>query len=206
MKIQSVIVGPLETNCYTVSDENKNAVIIDPGFEENKILSIINQNDYIVKYIFLTHGHFDHLMAVSKIVEKTNAKTVICYGDEEYLLKPDLSLLGFLGETMPKIAAADIIIKDSEKIIVSNLTFKFISTPGHTPGSCCILCENALFSGDTLFAGNAGRTDLPGGNYNDLLKSFKKLFALSENYNVYPGHYESTTLDEQKKTNPYFKG
>ena len=203
MKIDRIEVGPLQTNCYVVSDEKGTGVIIDPGFEEWKIREHIEGID--IKYIILTHGHYDHFTAAKGLMEKTGAKLAIHKIDARYLEDASLSLLCWNIALLSKEVRADIELSEGDILKAGELTFEFIHTPGHTEGSMCILCGNSMFSGDTLFKDGVGRADLPGGSCKTLKSSVKKLAGLTKNYNVYPGHLESTTLDYEKKNNMYLR-
>ncbi len=187
MKIDVVRVGYLQTNCYIVSAQDARAVVIDPGDEAEKIAKYIDDNGITVEYIFITHGHFDHIGALAAIKEKTGAKVVINERDAEYIK-----------------FSPDILCKDSDEIKAAGLTFRVIQTPGHTKGGVCYLCENAIFSGDTLFYESVGRTDLPNGDFGELCVSLKRLSLLAGEYDIYPGHGQSTTLSHEKKHNPFF--
>lgn len=202
MKIQTVVVGPLQTNCYIVSDNSGLAVIIDPGFEEWKIAEKLD--GLSVKYILLTHAHYDHFAAAKGLIEKTGAKTAIFKDDGYSLVDDNLSLISWNPSLASKKISADLLLSESDSLSVGELTFSFLHTPGHTKGSMCIFCDDALFSGDTLFRSDVGRTDLPGGSYEDLMRSVhEKLKPLTKNYRIFPGHLEPTTLDEEKRFNRY---
>lgn len=205
MKIDTIAVGPLGTNCYIVTDENKVGAIIDPGFEEWKISSVIEKNNYKIEYILLTHGHYDHFSAVEKIKGKTNARVVIYEEDAAFLTNPDLSLLSWFDALKEKTIKADITVNEKNVLESGMLQFSFIHTPGHTPGSMCIKVENTLFSGDTLFRLSIGRTDLPLGSQFEIEKSLKKLSKINEDLIVYPGHMDGTTLSYEKQNNPYLR-
>ena len=191
MKISTLVLGDYQVNCYLVSDDKGKAVVIDPGYEAERILRTVKEKELDVQCIFLTHGHFDHIGAV-----KTLAQTLSCpvyLNPKEVTLPPYLTrgLLHYTDE-----------YGQGEEISVGDLTFRVLETPGHTNGSVCLLCESCLFTGDTLFAGSCGRTDL-GGSMLDMLASLKTLAALEGNLRVYPGHGPETDLDYERKTNPY---
>ncbi len=203
MQIKTISVGPVETNCYIVTDNMGRGIIIDPGFEAWKIEEKI-EKDYKIDYIVLTHLHFDHFLAAKKIKEKTNAKIIIHEIDALGLENPNLNLLSRFDDLGEQLINTDIKVNEQTILKVGDLTLKFLHTPGHTKGSMCILIDNAIFSGDTLFRLNIGRTDLPGGNMNEMLNSLKKLFELEKDYDVYPGHMEKTTLFFERENNPYY--
>jgi len=191
MKIKNLVLGDYQVNCYLVSDEAGYAVIIDPGYEAEKILRAVKEGSLDIKAILLTHGHFDHIGAVKTLAQALGCPVYI--HPKEATLPPYLTqgLLYYTEE-----------YEQGDEITVGDLTFRVLETPGHTNGSVCLLCENCLFTGDTLFAGSCGRTDL-GGSMLDMLASLKGLAALEGNYRVFPGHGPETDLDYERKTNPY---
>ena len=195
--------GAYQTNTYIVhADGSKTCAVIDPGYEAEAILAEVRSLGLTVEAILLTHGHFDHVGAVEKIVEKTGCDLWMSEGD--WFLFPNPVTSYFY-----PIANCDFcevnFCEDGGTISAGGLTFRVLATPGHTRGSVCYLCEDALFSGDTLFAGSCGRTDLPGGSHKTILQSLSLLARLEDNCTVYPGHGESTTLAEEKMYNPYMK-
>ena len=191
-------VGRVQTNCFIVADaETGEAVVIDPGDSAERILSVIKVNNLNVKYIFLTHGHFDHIMAVSAVKAATGALVVIHEADAARLTDGRQALAPVLrrGELT---AGADITVRGGESFDVGNLRFEWLHTPGHTPGSCVIICGDALYTGDTLFEGDCGRCDLPGGDYGKILASLRLIAALPGDYEVFPGHDVFTTLERER--------
>ncbi len=203
MNITAISVGPLHTNCYVVS-ENGVGVIIDPGFEEWKIEEKIQGLD--IKYIFLTHGHYDHFIAAKSIVEKTGAKIVISEIDRPFLDDVELNLICWNMPLAKKQISADITVNDGDVITVGDMSFRFMLTPGHTPGSMCIFINDKMFSGDTLFCGTIGRTDLPRGSMTQMMNTLQNIIKpIKEDYIVYPGHLDVTTLFYEKETNPYLR-
>ena len=202
MKVETFVVGFLGTNCY-VAHDGKCAVVIDPGANADRILEFIEKEGLSLSHILLTHAHFDHVLAVHEIKEKTGALLVSTEGERARLQSAEIS-----GHTMLKRRefiplTADVEVKDGEELNIGEMTFKFMVTPGHTEGSVCIICEDVMFSGDTLFAGTCGRCDLIGGNIDDMMKSLRRLCELSKDYKVLPGHEEATTLSRERTTNPY---
>ena len=194
MQILTMPVGRYQTNCYMVWGEGERCVLIDPGYEANGLLEQVEKQGKQLEAILLTHGHFDHVGAVRDIVADTDCKVYIC--DKELALPEGLTA-GKLYYTHS--------YNDGDQVEAAGLTFKVLHTPGHTPGGVCLLCEDAIFSGDTLFASSIGRTDFPGGSYDTLKKSLQKLTALEGDFRVFPGHGEDTTLDFERKTNPYMR-
>ncbi|EKE04063.1 MAG: hydroxyacylglutathione hydrolase (Glyoxalase II) [uncultured bacterium] len=205
MIIKTLVVGAFEVNNYLVFEENsQEAVLIDAGGDYKATRELADRNKVKIKYILNTHGHLDHVAGDYDIQTKEDAK-VLLHKDDEFLvkaLKQHLALYGMPEYEVPKI---DEYIEDGQEIKAGGMTFKVIHTPGHSPGAVCYLIDNILFSGDTLFADSVGRTDLPGGSYEELGNSIKnKLFTLDENITVYPGHGPSTTIKHEKAHNPFF--
>lgn len=205
MILELIPVGQLQANCYIFGDkEDKQAVVIDPGDEGEKIFKLIKEKDYNIKYIIATHGHVDHISAIKYLKDKTNAKVIIHKNDADALINPQKNLSVFLGYDSIQ-GAANIEVTGGEDLVIGKYKFKIIHTPGHTPGGICILLNKILFSGDTIFQRSIGRTDLPGGNHKELIKSIKeKIFTLEEDIIVYPGHGPKTSILEEKQHNPYF--
>ncbi len=203
MFVKKIPVGFIGTNCYILGcEQTKEAAIIDPGFSPERILAEVIKNGYIVRYVFLTHGHYDHILGVEHIKAKTGAKVVISKMDAYCLLSNSGSLAELAGQDA-KTGPADIEVEDGDTISIGQLQCEFISTPGHTIGSMCIIVDDVIFSGDTLFYENCGRCDLPTGDYEQMLHSLKRLALMEGDYSVHPGHGESTVLSHERKTNPY---
>lgn len=203
MKMKRLALGDYQTNCYIVCDEaSTTCVIIDPGYEPERILNTVNCLGLTVEAILLTHGHFDHVGAVERIAEATGCKLWMSEGDWSQPIDP-------LHTFYYPIANCDFtevsFFEDGETIHAGGLTFTVFATPGHTRGSVCFLCGDALFSGDTLFARSCGRTDLPGGDWNTIQNSLWRIAALKGAFTIYPGHGESTTLATEKQYNPYLR-
>lgn len=210
MLIETVVVGSFQCNCTIIADENtKEAVIIDPGDESDKIFEIIKHYNLNVKYLMHTHAHLDHIMATREIKEKTNAKILLHKDDNNIYnsLKMQAQMFGFnTKDPLP----VDVFLKENDEIkIGEKIISKVIHTPGHSPGSICFHFEKdndpLVFSGDTLFSGSIGRTDLWGGSYPIILNSIKdKLFTLREETIVCPGHGPKSYIWNEKKHNPFF--
>ena len=203
LKVHTLPLGAYQTNTYIVHDsEASSCALIDPGYEADTILETLAQLGLTVDAVLLTHGHFDHVGAVEEIVTKTGCKLWCSESDWSQFPNPVTAYFY-------PIANCDFcevsFCEDGEIIHAGGLTFRVMTTPGHTHGSVCYLCEKAMFSGDPLFAGSCGRTDLPGGSGKFLRLSLERLAELEENYWVYPGHGESTTLAEEKRYNPYMR-
>ncbi len=192
MNVKCFKVGYLSTNCYVVScEESKEAAVIDPGLESEaeskQILDFIKQNGFSIKYIINTHGHPDHISGNAVMKEATGASILI-------------------HENHKGRANADQKLRDGDVIHVGNFKLVVLHTPGHTKSGICLLGDNVVFTGDTLFAGSIGRTDFPGGSFQDLIQSIKtKLLPLPDSFKVYPGHESFTTIGSEKKFNPFLQ-
>jgi len=190
------------TNCYIIADEvTKEAMIIDPGNEANKIIDMINILEVKVKYIVLTHCHADHIMAVPELKEKLGGMVVASRIESDLMNSNGMTLFSNLGLPVVEINV-DSRVDDNDIIHLGNIQFKVITTPGHTIGSMCLYCsENKLLlSGDTLFSGAWGRTDLPTSSFEDIIASISnKLMILPEDTIVYPGHGKATIISEEEK-------
>ena len=203
MPIICLQVGLLPTNCYLLYDENKQGVIVDPGGDEALIMSTIKKQGLTIEHILLTHVHFDHILAVPAVQKATGADLLVPRADEPALNDGERSLLTMIRQRSFSALKADRLLDDGDTITAGNLTLKVLHTPGHTPGSSCYLCENMMLSGDTLFAGEVGRTDFPGGDENAIRRSIRRLAQLEGDYTVLPGHEEQTTLSAERRGNPY---
>ena len=193
MEIIPLALGDYMTNCYIIRQENsKECCILDPGYEAGRILSLLDEKQLTPEAILLTHGHFDHVGAVKDLAAETDCEVYISAAD---LSLPPMITNGSLYYTNT--------YPENGSLTIAGLSFRVIPTPGHTPGSVCLMVEDALFSGDTLFAGSCGRTDLPGGSWSSISASLKKLAALSGDYRVFPGHGGATTLENERRCNPY---
>ena len=185
----------METNCYIVTDENTlDCAIIDPGDESNTILDYIEENRLHPVAIMLTHGHYDHWGAVDTIVEELDIPVWINEKD---------TVPGSMSKRYKYHRDGTRSYKDGDILKVGELGILVLETPGHSPGSVTLLCGNAMFSGDTLFKGSCGRVDLEDGNMDQMLESLTRLSKLRQNYEVYPGHGEYSSLDTERKFNPY---
>lgn len=210
MHIDRVQVGPLETNCWVVSDgAGGPAAVIDPGDDVDAVLDVLGERE--LSLVILTHGHFDHLGACRALVEARPAPIVIHREDAEFITSAEGTggaLFGFHGHIAP---AADCIVDDGDVLELGNLAMEVVHTPGHTPGSICLLVRDPssgsphLFSGDTLFAGSVGRSDFPRGNGRALIRSIaEKLVIMPGETVVHPGHGPETTLAREAKINPFW--
>ncbi len=205
-KITKLTVGLLETNCYIIYEDN-HAIVIDPGAEGKRITDFLQKKKLIPKYIINTHGHLDHIGANRYLKEQyPNTHLAIHYLDEELLYAKQEFLSLLLFGTFKPSPKPDILLKENDEIKLENTHFKVIHTPGHTKGSISLYNKEIILTGDTLFCNGVGRYDIPGANKNDLFNSIKeKIFILDSNLIVYPGHGETTTIEKEKKDNPFFK-
>ena len=192
MNLKTLALGAYQTNCYLLSNGSE-ALVIDPGYEPDTILDSLE--GLTLKAILLTHGHFDHVGAVKELVAETGCEVYIHAAESTM---PPMMTAGPLyytrtyaeGDTIAPIEGAEL---------------KVLHTPGHTPGSVCLLWGQELFAGDTLFAGSCGRVDLPGGDPAQMMQSLNRLASLQADYRVHPGHGPSTTLSQEKRYNPYMR-
>lgn len=198
MLIKTLPLGQNETNCYIVTDENTlECAVIDPGDESNVILDYTESNRLKPVAIFITHGHFDHVGAAGELRRATSAPVYI-HRKDAYTGKTRDPFRLFVDDDVKYYGEGD-------KIPVGSMVFQIIETPGHSEGSVTLLCKDALFTGDALFKDSCGRTDLPGGNMRVLLGSLRRLYDLEGNYEVYPGHMDSTDLGRERQFNYYMK-
>lgn len=204
MFLDTVVVGPLQENSYVVAcEETKEAVIIDPGAEAERIYRVITFHGFSLQYVINTHGHIDHVGGVADIIEKTRVPFMI-HHDDMYLLEgiEDDPLQFYLQAKSPP--TPDKFLQDGDRITVGHLEFHVLHTPGHTPGGVCFLVGSTLFSGDTIFSNSIGRTDLPGGSHAQLLTSIReKLLPLDDHVRVYSGHGPVTTIGNERQFNPF---
>ena len=197
--IKRIVVGPVRTNCYIVYRKDKSeAVIVDPGDEAFEIERLLTTLKLTPVKILLTHGHFDHIGAVSTLKSRFGIK-VCAYKSEKEILTTEMNLGRMIGESLH--LDADEYLEEGDVVSAADIDFKVIHTPGHTIGSCCYLVEEekVLFSGDTLFFHSHGRTDFPTGSQSAIIRSIvDKLLILEEDTKVYPGHEEETTIGSEK--------
>lgn len=207
MKITTIPCGILQANCYILNGQNE-ALIIDPGYLEGDIIKFVYNNPGKVKYILLTHRHFDHLNGAVALRKLSNAPIAIhkddecgLYNDEDSLTNVCNGFYGFADST----ARADKLLADGDEIKLNEFTVNVIHTPGHTVGGVSFYINGVLFSGDTLFKGTAGRTDFPGGRHSQLLASISRLGELfDDSTEVFPGHGDATTIGDERERNPFF--
>ena len=198
MLIKTLVVGPIETNCYVVTDEaTLDCAVIDPGDESNTILDYLEDNRLHCRAVILTHAHFDHVGAVEAVLEATGAKFYMC--------ERELETIRTRGSGAFKPPEGTVYYDDGDVVEAGSLRFEVIATPGHTTGGVTLRCGDALFTGDTLFRGSCGRTDFPGGDMTTQLRSLRRLAQLEGDFEVYPGHAECSTLSVERAHNPYMR-
>ncbi len=206
MIIKKLEVGPIMANCYILGcDRTGKAAVIDPGDEADRILMALSESKLTVEYLINTHGHFDHVGANARLKEATGAKLMIHRDDAPMLtdLTSAAATFGLRAENSP---APDGFLADGDKISFGDITLTVIHTPGHSKGGVSLHTEGVVFSGDTLFAGSIGRTDLPGGNYDTLIESIKnRLLCLDKKTIVYPGHGPETSILQEERMNPFLR-
>jgi len=209
MMIKSMVLGPVQTNVYfIINEETRGCVIADPADDPERIISFMEREGLKPEALILTHGHYDHIAAVEGVLNRWKIPVYASTDEEKLLGDVELnhSLMSYGRGITVK---ADVLLKDGEEFDAAGIHFKCIHTPGHTAGSCCYLIESmkALISGDTLFEGSIGRTDLPTGSVPQMKKSLsEKIRPLDDDLNVYPGHGGVTTMADEKRWNPFLGG
>lgn len=206
MIIKKLEVGPIMANCFILGcEQTREAVVIDPGDDPDRILMTLAKEKLTVKYLIDTHGHFDHVGANRRMKEVTGAELAIHPDDVPMLaqLSRSAASFGLSAEDSPE---PDLLLNEGDTVSFGNITLKVIHTPGHSRGGICLYTPGYLFAGDTLFAGSIGRTDLPGGDYDTLIASIKqKLLNLPDDTRVYTGHGPETTIADEKRMNPFLR-
>lgn len=193
IEIHVLPLGDYQTNCYLIREEGSDTCcILDPGFTPEIVMAFLREHSMTPEAILLTHGHFDHVGGVRELVAEYGCPVYLCTED---CAMPPMLTAGPLYYTHA--------YREGDTLHLAGLTLQVLQTPGHTPGSVCLLCQDALFSGDTLFAGSCGRTDLPGGSAPQIRRSLARLAALPGDFRVFPGHGPATTLSEERQCNPF---
>jgi glyoxylase-like metal-dependent hydrolase (beta-lactamase superfamily II) len=204
--LEHLMVGPLQANCYIVGHEKTGeAVIIDPGGDGDVILSAVRRKPWKIVAVLNTHAHFDHTAANGAVVRETGAPLMVPRSDAPHL-KLAHTAAGVYGLSVEQSPQADRMLNEGDVITVGDQEIQVLSTPGHTIGGATFMTSVGLFSGDALFAGSIGRTDLPGGDYDTLINSIKeKILSLPDDTPVYPGHGPATTVGRERETNLFFQ-
>ncbi len=203
MQVKYFSIGFMGTNCYFVHDANGQAVVIDPANDAQRLLSVVKENNFTICAILLTHAHFDHILAAEALREATGAPLCVGAGDAAMLANPQRNLSARIYPNAGVSLTADRLLREGDVVEFGTEALTVLETAGHTRGGVCYLGDGMLFSGDTLFAGNVGRTDLPDGDMSALRRSLARLATLEGDYTVYAGHGELTTLAYEKQANPY---
>ena len=206
MAIQTFVVGPLQSNSYLVVDErSRQAAVIDPGMESESVLEAVRREGLRVESVIITHGHFDHVFSSAAFKAETGAQ-VIMHPDDVPLLLEMPETARFFGFKAPPPPQPDRLVREGDVIKVGELALRVLETPGHTPGGISLCLDNAVFVGDTLFAGSVGRTDLRGGSLDALLRSIRtRLLTLPDWTVVYPGHGAATSIGAERRDNPFLQ-
>lgn len=205
VKIKCLTVGPLEANAYILyHTAAKEAVVIDPGDEEKKILRELDKSGCTLNYMLLTHGHADHIGAVPYLKQQTKATVAMHAADADMLTSSKRSLWRmFYGERPFGLMQSDLMLKEGDILPLGDEEIHVMHTPGHSPGSICFMCGDYLFTGDTLFKSGVGRVDLPGGDGTLLQRSLKRINQLERNCIICAGHGNETTMQEERRLNPF---
>lgn len=204
MIFEGIPVGPMGVNCYIVGcEETKEGAVIDPGDDGRRIMAKAAQLGLKIKSIILTHGHFDHIMALDEVKEATGAQIMIHREDAGMLVDGRQNLSNMMGRPQ-SFSKADIELREGDTVKVGKVELRVLHTPGHTLGGICLVADGLVIAGDTLFEGSIGRSDFPGGSHGTLINSIKtKLLALPDETWVYPGHGPATTIGFERKNNPF---
>ncbi len=201
LEIKTLVVGQLEANCYIIYDPgNREAMVVDPGDEPDRILDLITTDNLKVRHIVCTHTHFDHVGAIPELREKTEARIVI-HKDEAEIYEAARDMAALWGYDVDPLPPPDIYVTEGDEIKTGSLVFRVMHTPGHSPGGICLYGNGIVITGDTLFAGSVGRTDFPGGDIDLLKGSFKRLMSLPDDTVVLPGHGPRSTIGREKREN-----
>ncbi|MFA5577413.1 MAG: MBL fold metallo-hydrolase [Tissierellaceae bacterium] len=206
MKLLRLPVGIYSANCYIIfSEKTKDGIVIDPGGDAEDIIKLVEKNQINIKYILLTHGHGDHIGGLADIKKAIDVPVGIHEGDREMLEDGNINLSSQMAMGSVEIQA-DILLKDKDVLEFGDERAEIIHTPGHTRGGICIKLNDTIITGDTLFAGSIGRTDLPGGDYATIISSIKeKLMIYEDHVKIYPGHGLSSTIGNERLNNPFLK-
>jgi hydroxyacylglutathione hydrolase len=207
MILDQIIVGPLQVNCYIVGDEEtRETAVIDPGDSPGKVLALLNQHRLRLKFIINTHAHFDHVQGVGEVRKATGARFLLHRADLPILQKAPQQMRLWLGQEGEAPPEPDGFLAEGDIVQLGGVGLRVLHVPGHSPGSIALVDEagQRVFVGDVLFAGSIGRTDIPGGDFDALMDSIRdKLLTLDDAYQVLPGHGPSTTIGQERRTNPF---
>lgn len=206
LQIGRIVLGSCATNCYYIHKEGKTeTVVIDPADRGTYIYEKIKEKGLSVAAVLLTHGHFDHILGVKELQAATGAKTYLLKEEVPLSSDPEKNLSGWTGTQVSLVP--DVEVSDGEELTLAGIIFKVLATPGHTDGSCCYYLkeDGVVFCGDTVFLESVGRTDFPTGSGSKLLNSVReKIFTLPDDVKLYPGHGDATSVEHEKRYNPFF--
>ena len=205
MTLRTLSLGELDTNCYIVWDDSRIAMVVDPADDADEILAVIQSEKLSVAAVVLTHVHFDHLLAAEEVCAATGAPLYVGKGDEDALSDPIRNLSGVFQMCAPVCLKADKLLGDGDVLAIGELSFTVLETPGHTPGCICLMGEDVLLAGDTLFYDSIGRVDFPGSDVPSMISSLRRLVSLPAELRVYSGHGPETTIGREVACNPYLQ-
>jgi glyoxylase-like metal-dependent hydrolase (beta-lactamase superfamily II) len=205
--IRGIVVGAFAENCWVIGNRRSGeAICVDPGDQPDEILAMARDMGVRIKYVANSHAHIDHILGVGPVREATGARFLLHAGDVELARNAAASARNWMGVEISNPPEPDALIADGDRVEVEGLQLRVIHTPGHTRGSVCFYADGIVFAGDTLFAGSIGRTDLPGGNYDEEMASIcDRLLALPDETIVLPGHMDQTTIGHERQRNPYVR-
>ncbi|MCJ7666254.1 MAG: MBL fold metallo-hydrolase [Actinobacteria bacterium] len=201
MKIEKIILGYFAVNCYIILLKDL-SILIDPGADFDRLQKFLISNNIMPDLIINTHGHYDHIGAVPELVQKYNIPFYIDKEEEQVVIDPEINCSSFFSQNTLSLNTYHL-ISSADRKYFNSFGISIIKTPGHTPGSIIIKISNMLFTGDLIFRGAIGRTDLPGGSLHDIKNSLSKLMVLDKELEIFPGHGSSSTLEYEFRTNPY---
>ena len=205
IKIQCYVVGMIATNCYLLEDEATGALaVIDPGDHSDELIAELDRRGGKLDYILLTHGHYDHVIGVAELCDRYHPR-VCAAGAEMELLQKGLYNLSSVHNIRINSFTVDRLLNDGDIIRLGETEIKFINTPGHTAGSGCYIADDCIFTGDTIFCESVGRTDFPTSSMRSMMKSVERIKNLEGDYAIYPGHNMFTTLEHERKYNPFMQ-
>ena len=205
--VRGIVVGAFQENCWVIGNRRTGeAICVDPGDEAGEILAMARDMGVTIKYIANSHAHIDHILGVREVQEQTGAKFLLHAGDLDLARNTANSARNWMQVEVPQPPDPDAFLADGDDIDIDGLKLRVLHTPGHTPGSVCFYANGVLFAGDTLFAGSIGRTDLPGGDYDQEMASIvERLLMLPDDTIVLPGHMDQTTIGHERQRNPYVR-
>lgn len=206
MHVDTLEIGPFCSNCHIVRGDSREALVIDPGDDASRIIAHLRDHNLEVQYYLLTHGHVDHVSALAEVAQEFPAPVAIHALDAKWAFEPINQLPPYY-DTPKSPPSIDRHLEDQQEYVDAGFRYRVLFTPGHAPGHVSLYFEDTsvLFSGDVLFQGSVGRIDLPGGNRSDMQKSLQALMTLPDDTVVYPGHGPSTTIGEERRTNPFLR-